>query len=312
MFKMKNLICIIIAIAICCSMTCGAYTFSQFEDVTVYEDWFYNSVEFCYGKGLMKGTTTAEFSPNDNVTRGMFVTMLYRYEGEPAVTPESDFSDITEEDYYYNAVNWAAKNQLVFGINETSFAPDKAISREDMACLIVRYLDFKDIELPYISTCECLFADITNFSEYAFDSAVYMKYTQLMVGDENGYFYPKKSTTRAEVATLFMRLLNNIERPSQITVEIREIPVTTELLTTDETTDLINILGQIKFHPKMYAEVMYNYAIVVDGCKYGFCYTSQGLLINYQMVYGQEIGGSFPVYITGELKEKIDNILLKY
>lgn len=86
-------------------------------------DWFYNDVKYVYDKGMMAGTAADVFAPNATTTRAMIVTILYRLEGSPAVTGTSAFVDVPAGQWYTDAVNWAAANQIVKGTSATTFAP---------------------------------------------------------------------------------------------------------------------------------------------------------------------------------------------
>ncbi|MFR6379255.1 MAG: S-layer homology domain-containing protein [Evtepia sp.] len=99
-------------------------------------DWFYNDVKYVYEKGMMAGTAADVFAPNATTTRAMIVTILYRLEGSPAVTGTSAFVDVPAGQWYTDAVNWAAANQIVKGTSATTFAPNDSITREQMAAIL--------------------------------------------------------------------------------------------------------------------------------------------------------------------------------
>ena len=83
---------------------------NPFVDVSN-NDWFYNSVKYAYENGLMYGVSDTEFAPDGDVTRAMFVTVLYRTEGEP-YAENSSFVDVASDSYYANAVAWAEEIKL--------------------------------------------------------------------------------------------------------------------------------------------------------------------------------------------------------
>ena len=70
----------------------------------------------------------------------MFVTVLYRTEGEP-YAENSSFVDVASDSYYANAVSWAEENKIVSGVSDTEFAPDMSITREQMAAIVYRYAE---------------------------------------------------------------------------------------------------------------------------------------------------------------------------
>jgi hypothetical protein len=108
-----------------------------FDDVAS-DAWYLEAVQYVYDAGLMSGTDDNQFSPNATTTRGMIVTMLWRLAGEPTATDTGTFTDLTQ-DWYTDAINWAAANDIVSGYG-TTFGPDDAITREQFAsiCTVMR------------------------------------------------------------------------------------------------------------------------------------------------------------------------------
>ena len=90
----------------------------------------------------MNGVAENAFGPDIHTTRGMLVTILHRMEGEPQAG-EHSFTDVAEDEYYADAVAWAAENDIVNGYSDTVFAPEKAMSREEMAVVLYRYAQYK-------------------------------------------------------------------------------------------------------------------------------------------------------------------------
>ena len=93
-----------------------------FTDVAE-SDWFYDAVRYAYENGLMGGIGDNLFAPNSPTTRAQLVTILYRLEGEPAVTGQSPFTDVEADTWYTDAVIWAAEEGVVNGVSATQFAP---------------------------------------------------------------------------------------------------------------------------------------------------------------------------------------------
>ena len=116
-----------------------------FTDLT--QDWYMDSIRYVYEHELMYGTTDTTFAPDDALTRGMFVTMLYRMEGKPEATGSTSFTDVPEGAYYADAVAWANANGVVYGTSETAFSPEGKITREQMAAMMRRYASFKKLDV---------------------------------------------------------------------------------------------------------------------------------------------------------------------
>ena len=113
-----------------------------FEDVDT-GDWFYDAVVYVYTNGLMDGVSDTEFAPYSTLTRAMVVTILYRYDGSPAVNGASPFADVAEGSWYADAVIWAEGNSIVNGTSETTFSPDSPITREQFASIMFRYAAYR-------------------------------------------------------------------------------------------------------------------------------------------------------------------------
>lgn len=108
--------------------------------------WYEEAVRFVYDNGIMQGTAEGRFTPYGVTTRGTIVTMLYRLEGEPAVTG-SDFADVADGQFYSNAVAWASANGIVSGYGNGSFGPSDNVTREQMAVILHNYAVFKGYDV---------------------------------------------------------------------------------------------------------------------------------------------------------------------
>ena len=157
---------------------------------------------------MMNGTSATQFSPDGTTTRGMIVTILHRLEGEPAAAASS-FTDVAAGSYYEDAVNWAAANGIVNGVSETSFAPNTAITREQMAAILYRYAQFKGYD---VSTSGSLggYADASDISAYAATAMQWANGEGLINGVTDTTLDPQGSATRAQVATILMRFCEDI------------------------------------------------------------------------------------------------------
>ena len=180
---------------------------NPFTDVKE-NDWFYDSVKYAYENDLMKGISTTEFAPDSDVTRAMFVTVIYRMENEPQ-TGKCAFTDVESGSYYENAVAWTNENGIVSGISEDCFAPNEPITREQMAAIIYRYAAFKGYDITTSSNTS--YTDNDNISDYAKDAVIWAAEKYVMTGNTDGSFAPKANTTRAQTASVFMRMVENLK-----------------------------------------------------------------------------------------------------
>ena len=171
-------------------------------------DWFYDCVKYVTDNGLMNGTATTAFSPNATMTRAMFVTVLGRMaDVNTADYPASLFEDVAKNSYYAAYVAWAAENSIVTGMSDTSFAPDLNLTREQLCVILTRYLTSIGVELEPEQDAE-EFADADTISGWAVDAVAACRAAGLISGRGDGIFDPAAPSSRAEVATIFMRLEN--------------------------------------------------------------------------------------------------------
>lgn len=183
---------------------------NKFEDVHV-SDWYFDAVQYVYENDMMAGTSDTTFSPNQTTTRGMIVTILYRLEGEPTVTGTTAFTDVTADQYYANAVAWAVQNGIVAGSDATTFAPNNAITREQMAAILYRYAQFKGYDVSAKADLST-YIDAADVSAYATDAMAWASQTGLITGTSATTLSPAGQATRAQVATILMRFCENIAK----------------------------------------------------------------------------------------------------
>lgn len=102
-------------------------------------DWFYDAVIWAYENGIMDGMDIGWFQPDGTVSRAMAVTVLYRMEGQPAVSGSSGFTDVVSGSWYDDAVTWASKNGIVLGVTEDTYRPNDPVTREQLAAMLMRF-----------------------------------------------------------------------------------------------------------------------------------------------------------------------------
>nr|WP_302665389.1 S-layer homology domain-containing protein [uncultured Agathobaculum sp.] len=172
--------------------------------------WYADAVRYVYEKGMMNGTSSTTFSPNETTTRAMIVTMLHRLENEPTASA-AGFTDVASNTYYANAVAWAAANGVVTGVSETSFAPNDAITREQLAAILYRYAELKGYNVSASGSLSG-YTDASQISSYATTAMQWANSTGLITGKTSTTLSPKGNATRAEVATILMRFCENIAK----------------------------------------------------------------------------------------------------
>ncbi len=167
--------------------------------------WAEKDIEKIVEKGIMKGISEEEFSPDTPITRAMFVTVLYRLEGEPKAG-KAAFSDIESGSWYENAVGWASENNLVNGISSRGFEPNEEITREQLVTMLYRYAKFKGYRTDI---GESDFTDNDEISDWAKEAVLWAVKQKIIFGTDENKVLPAEASTRAQAAVMIIRFLNN-------------------------------------------------------------------------------------------------------
>ncbi len=172
----------------------------KFTDVSE-KDWFYDYVNYVLENGLFVGTTDTTFSPNNNLTRGMLVTILYRFAGATD-TEKATFDDVKSTEYYSAPIAWAAKNGFVNGIGDNKFAPDANITRQDLATIIYRYIKAQGKGFTGMWSFLLQYSDREQIAEYAYEPICWLTMNEVLSGKGDNKIDPLGNATRAETAKI--------------------------------------------------------------------------------------------------------------
>ncbi|MGN0962807.1 MAG: leucine-rich repeat protein [Clostridia bacterium] len=178
----------------------------KFIDVNTNE-WYHLYVDYAVTNGLFNGTGSNTFEPQTAMTRAMLVTVLWRYEGSPAAGSPS-FDDVPKNEWYSEAVAWAETNGVVNGVGAGKFAPNGKITREQMATILFRYSQKKGMNTDKRGSFNA-FPDAGQVSAYAAEA---MSWTvgEGIINGSDGLLLPQGNATRAQVATILTRYIENI------------------------------------------------------------------------------------------------------
>lgn len=169
--------------------------------------WYHRGVDYVLRNGLMKGMGDGKFAPNATLTRAELVTALYRLAGEPSVEGLSNpFEDVPTGKWYSDAISWAANEGIIKGTSDTTFAPHRAITREEIAAIMFRFSEAESVEEDFLKN----YGDAGKVSPYAEGAMNWAVATGLIRGMEDGTLAPKSDATRAQIATILMRYCETI------------------------------------------------------------------------------------------------------
>jgi hypothetical protein len=185
---------------------------SEMPFVDVVKDaWYYPAVEYVYNNDLMNGTNGGlTFEPNVNLNRAMMAAVLYNMEGGPDCDKSGLFSDVADGMWYTDAVNWAASNNIVSGMPDGTYAPNQALTREQMASILYRYAEYKGIKTDARADLG-KFTDGNTTSAWATD-VVQWAVAEKLINGVGTELQPKGTASRAQVATVLMNYCENVAK----------------------------------------------------------------------------------------------------
>lgn len=208
--KKQRILSALLALCIVFSLvpTALAEKADDFTDVSR-SDWYYQFVDWVTSKGYFNGVADKTFAPAENMTRAMFVTVLFRFDGAKGDRSQSAFTDVAPGEWYTDAINWAAANRIVDGVGNGKFAPNDPITRAQMCTMIERYLALYKkawkVTLPETGSVSAM-VDENAIPAYALAAVKQCQRHGLVNGFEDGTFRPNELSTRAQVAAVIYRM----------------------------------------------------------------------------------------------------------
>lgn len=178
----------------------GTFPGRRFTDIVNQPIAVQNAVVYLANNGVVAGTSATTFSPNSVLTRAAMVTLLYKMVGEPRVTGNMPFRDVPVAIWYRDAVLWAFNQGIVSGTSSTTFSPDGAVTREQLATFLHNFVERqtgfrRNVNVNILNS----FTDRTQVSSWAL-TAVRWAFTQNALQDISGLIRPTQNATRAQVA----------------------------------------------------------------------------------------------------------------
>ena len=178
---------------------CPSAAFTDVEENV----WYHDGIDFMVRNGYMNGVAADTFDVEGSLTRAQLVTVLYRLAGEPETSAAIPFADVADGQWYTKAIVWAAENGTVNGVNETTFAPNDPITREQIAAILYRYAHEENTEDGKLTS----FPDAKDISGYALE-AMNWAVARGLINGSDGKLLPQDTATRAQIAVILARYLN--------------------------------------------------------------------------------------------------------
>lgn len=169
--------------------------------------WYHEEIDYVVENGLMNGDSPTTFAPQRELSRAELAQILYNKEGRPAVEGDMVFADVPAGEWFYPAILWANQEEVVGGDSPTTFVPNRAITREELAVMLYRYAG-----KPAASGSLKDFTDGDEVSTWAEDAMVWAVTEGIISGDTPTTLDPGDGATRAEAAAMLMRFCENVEQ----------------------------------------------------------------------------------------------------
>lgn len=250
---MKKLVALMLLMATL--LSCPVYITATDETAMPFTDvkeshWFYDEVEYVYKNGIFKGMSETTFEPNTQMTRAMFVLTLANIDGAE-LTPYTDspFRDVKESHWYAPAIKWAVENGVASGVSRQQFAPNQAMSREQLVTMLLNYSKSKGLLLSISEDALDSFTDGKKVSDWAKEAMLCAAHSGLLTGMGDGTIAARGYSTRAQVARILMIYLEyfNVDKDGILTVgSDRQLMLDDYLINPDMSDAYINIETPVK------------------------------------------------------------------
>ena len=232
---MKRRLCALLsAAALCLTMAVPAFAADKtFPDVTG-RDWCYTQVMQAAETGLMNGYADGRFGKNDPITRGQMVQILYSYYGQD-VGADSGFSDVPASAWYAKAVTWASKKGVVSGYSDGTFGPDNQLTREQMVTILYNVAGKPATNYSIMDN----YKDREQVASYAVNGFAWALWKNMVSGTSARTLSPRSTATRAQVAVILVRYLENVEgvKVPEVTIPTQPVQPTAGSQNADGTTN---------------------------------------------------------------------------
>ncbi len=171
--------------------------------------WYISAVDYVLIHNIMSGNTNGTFAPEKALTRAELVTLLWSKEGKPEAASDVSFNDVADSDWFAAKVKWAAAAGIVSGYTDGSFKPNKQVSRQELAQMIFAYAKYKNVDVS-ASGSLAGFSDSNAAGGWARPALQWAVGAGILSGS-NGRLMPANSAKRCEVASMFMRFVENFK-----------------------------------------------------------------------------------------------------
>ncbi len=185
--------------------TCPVQDYADTEE----DAWYHDGVHYCVETGLMEGISEEQFAPLEDASRAMVVTTLWRMAGSPIVESDIHFDDVEEDQWYTEAIRWAASEGIVVGYGDGTFGTEDDCTREQLAAILYRYAQSTGDDVVALKA-RMAYVDLDEVSDWASDAMRWTNAAGILQGKPGNILDPLGIVTRAETAVMLQRYNNVI------------------------------------------------------------------------------------------------------
>ena len=176
-----------------------------FSDVPS-DAWYAEAVDFVAKRKIMNGTSSTEFSPYSDATRGMLAVVIKNMDGTSEKAYWS-YLDVNEDAWYADSVAWCSENDILKGYGGGMFGPEDSITREQLISTLYRFAEYKGFSNMETNGVELLeYKDYADISGYAGGPMQWALKNNIMSG-RDGRLEPKGVASRAEIAQILRNFM---------------------------------------------------------------------------------------------------------
>lgn len=241
---MKKITLILLIAVISLTLAVTALAVPSWSDVDE-NAWYYDSIVTANEKGIMEGKPGNLFAPYDKLSRAEYVTILARLSGAEQDN-NNPFTDVPKDSWYSGYVGWAVNAGIVKGFTDNTFRGAQKITRQELMVMTARYLDYEWLDLKTAENNGVEFSDYDVIADFAKASVEKMRLLGIVKGDDYSRFNPLNDATRAEAATIIVRIVGLIDTFDN-SARIGNTPLEEYSLFSDvlDEAELVKIVGNI-------------------------------------------------------------------
>lgn len=172
--------------------------------VDIAQNWAWDYICTAYQKGWVNGTAPGVFNPDTPLTRAQAAAVLVRALGYPVERNAEYGFDDTSGSWAEDYISTARRYGLVSGVGGNSYAPEKKITRQEVAVLFGNAAgytrDFHQVQ----------FSDVSQAANpWSYDAVAALSASGVITGFPDGTFRPYAGVSRAEMTVLLVRFFSD-------------------------------------------------------------------------------------------------------